>query len=71
MPAAKPKFNNRQLTSALIELIIKLPEHEQETLLRVLQARRPTPDQSGPQSACERSSDYASGRYFYWDLFSA
>jgi hypothetical protein len=71
MPAAKPEFDNRQLTSALIELIIKLPEHEQETLLRVLQAHHPNSDQSVPQSACERSGDYASGRYFYWDLFSA
>lgn len=70
MPAAKPKFDNRHLTSALIELIIKLPEHEQETLLRVLQARRPNTGQSGPKTANERSGDYAADRYFYWDLFS-
>jgi hypothetical protein len=71
MPAAKSNLDNRQLTSALIELIIKLPEHEQEALLRALQARHPNSNQSGPKSACERSGDYASGRYFYWDLFSA
>ena len=73
MPIGKPYQGNRHLTSALIDLIIKLPEHEQEALLRALQARRPNPSSTpgAPKSAYERSGDYASGRYFYWDLFSA
>jgi hypothetical protein len=72
MPIGKPHPNNRHLTSALIDLIIKLPEHEQEALLQDLQERASRlPGHSAPQSAYERSGDYASGRYFYWDLFSA
>jgi hypothetical protein len=72
MPLGKPHEHNRHLTSALIDLIIKLPEHEQEALLRALQARLPDPVlRDAPKSAHERSGDYASGRYFYWDLFSA
>lgn len=70
MPAAKPELDNHYLTSALIDLIIKLPEREQEALLRVLQARHTNAAQNEPTSARERSGDYASGRYFYWDLFS-
>jgi hypothetical protein len=69
-PMGKPRYHNRQLTSALIDLIIKLPEHEQENLLKTLQERQSRACmQSGPKSAHERSGDYASGRYFYWDLF--
>lgn len=72
MPFKKPHHHNRQLTSALIDLIIKLPEHEQEALLRTLQAHQAGPlGQDAPKSAYERSGDYASDRYFYWDLFSA
>lgn len=70
MPAAKPDLDNHHLTSALIDLIIKLPEREQESLLRVLQARHANTAKSEPINARERSGDYASGRYFYWDLFS-
>ena len=72
MPIGKPYQQQRQLTSTLIELIIKLPEHEQEALLEALQARQHGPVmKNAPKSAYERSGDYASGRYFYWDLFSA
>ncbi len=71
MPLGENRPYNRHLTSALIELIIKLPEHEQEALLKALQARRPEALTGAPRSAHERSGDYASGRYFYWDLFSA
>ena len=66
----KPRHYNRHLTSALIDLIIKLPEHEQEHLLKTLQARQTKPPaNAAPKSAHDRSGDYASGRYFYWDLF--
>lgn len=66
----KPRHYNRHLTSALIDLIIKLPEHEQEHLLKTLQARQSQPPvKVAPKSACDRSGDYASGRYFFWDLF--
>jgi hypothetical protein len=72
MPMGKPYEKQRHLTSALIDLIIKLPEHEQEALLEALQARQQGQvAQGAPRSALERSGDYASGRYFYWDLFSA
>lgn len=73
MPFGKPDRENHYLTSALIDLVIKLPEHEQEALLRALQTRAASA-QTPPgalKTACERSGDYASGRYFYWDLFSA
>jgi hypothetical protein len=71
MPFGKPHQHNRHLTSALIDLIIKLPEHEQEALLQTLQARQSDQAaQDAPKPAHERSGDYASGRYFYWDLFS-
>jgi hypothetical protein len=66
----KPRHYNRHLTSALIDLIIKLPEHEQEHLLKTLQeSHSESPVKAVPKSACDRSGDYASGRYFYWDLF--
>jgi hypothetical protein len=69
-PMGKPRHYNRQLTSALIDLIIKLPEHEQEALLQALQERQSRPpNKTVLKSAYERSGDYASGRYFYWDLF--
>jgi hypothetical protein len=69
-PMGKPRHCNRHLTSALIDLIIKLPEHEQEELLKALQARQSQPPlKTAPKSAYDRSGDYASGRYFYWDLF--
>ena len=73
MPFRKHDRENHHLTSALIDLVIKLPEHEQEALLRALQARQPSTnaDPGVLKAACERSGDYASGRYFYWDLFSA
>ena len=70
MPTVNPKSERRHLTSALIDLIIKLPEHDQEALLRALQSRRPRMGSGGPKTPGERSGDYASGRYFYWDLFS-
>jgi hypothetical protein len=69
-PMGKPRHYNRHLTSALIDLIIKLPEYEQERLLKTLQERQSKPSvKAAPKSAHERSGDYASGRYFYWDLF--
>jgi hypothetical protein len=72
MPFSPAQHHDRHLTSALIDLIIKLPDHEQEALLRALQARQAGPlEADAPKSASERSGEYAADRYFYWDLFSA
>ena len=72
MEKAENKTSPHHITSRLIDLVIRLSEHEQSALLERLEHRKK--NQNNQISSMEiephsKTPRYASGDYIYWDLF--
>lgn len=70
MAAFDTKKDAGRVTSQLIDLIIKLPQQEQLVLLQRLSGHEARSSKSTAPRSIPGYPDYASGDYFYWDLFS-
>jgi hypothetical protein len=69
METSENNLSARFITSRLIDLIIRLPEHEQLDLLAKLEERELEPIHQAARRPFRTTPYYASGSYVYWDLF--
>ncbi len=72
MDADESKLTPHQITSRLIDLIIRLPEEEQVELLQKLECRKKSKIKSkisNQNNFHNKTPRYASGDYIFWDLF--